>query len=145
MALSSYAADHEGAYPNERGMAESLAKLIPDYLDTPSILAGTSVSSVETANYYDSNKALTDDLCGWGFFPGLKKDSQHSQMLAWAKVPLDHNGGRNSPPAREVLYVGGHVAYVLESEWEKQFKNQKAAWEKQVQQEAGGSRGDHEH
>lgn len=133
--LSNYASDHGGKYPDAGDPSKSLALLIPDYVPA-TMLAGKSIPSNDTAEYYEKHGTLSESICGWGYFPGLSADDSN-QLLLWDKVALSHNGRRVDPPYRTVILTNGFKEKVYESKWIKYFKEQKKAWENKVQQGLG--------
>lgn len=124
--LMEYAEDHGGRFPSAGGQGASLALLVDqNYISAVGMLAGKSISSSVTEEYYAKHGTLSDEVCGWHYIEGLKNTDPSGLAILWSKVPLGHNGQRLRIPAYEVIYIDGSVRYIVESDWPKFLAKQK--------------------
>lgn len=139
-ALSAYAADHEGKFPDgAKTSQEALRKLIPSYLPTPSILAGITgdISMLEAC--LNRGEMVTDSVSSWVYFPGFRQDDDSNLAIIWERVAgVRFNGGRAPAGSHAVGFTDGSHRQIAASEWNSFLRDQatlrKAISERRAQQ-----------
>lgn len=128
MELQFYPDDHNGKYPR----AER-----PDQLGLDVLLGGRGTSDFifelivgkagnlkEAQKFYNEHGYLRKEHSSWHYVSGLSLDDK-GRAIAWDKIPLNHNGGREDAKPREVIMVGGAVRVVTGDNWEGFLQQQR--------------------
>jgi hypothetical protein len=124
-ALEDYAEKHGGWYPRGEFSPEASLSLL--YREDPYLahnLRGKTVSYEAVRTRLEQGELLTADTCGWHYVEGLRSSDDARLALFWDKVPLGHNGQRNSDGGHTVWFVRGHGQYISGSEWQTFLEEQ---------------------
>lgn len=125
-ALSDYAGDHKGAFPDGKLTPEaSLSLLYPTYADAY-LLAGKAVPESEAKAILESGALLGPHSSSWHYVEGLTVYDDPRLALFWDKAGLGHNGQRLAGGGHTVLFVGGDRRHISAGEWAKFLEEQQA-------------------
>jgi hypothetical protein len=126
-ALFAYAEEHGGAFPAGEATPEaSLSLLYPKYANERA-LQGRTVPLETVGRILQDGERLGPNSCGWHYVEGLRLGDDPRLALFWDKVPLGHNGQRNSDGGHRVFFVRAVMdhQYIPGAEWE-QFLDEQA-------------------
>jgi hypothetical protein len=124
--LERFAGDHNGRYPDGESSAEaSLSLLYRSGESDPYTLRGMTIPEKTTRTILEGGGLLSPETCGWHYTPGLTKADNPKLALLWCKEPLGHNGQRTKGGGRQVVFVGGMVEWVSETNWSNFLIEQK--------------------
>lgn len=114
--ISSGSASGGGAYPAGGDTPEaSLGQLYPNYANEY-VLQGKTVPIEAVQAALTGGGRLDPDTCGWHYVEGLRNTDNRRLALVWDKVGLGHNGERLRAGGHNVIFVGGEIEYIPETE-----------------------------
>jgi hypothetical protein len=135
-ALMHYAQDHGGDHPKGEATPEaSLSLLYPKYANEYVLQGKTIPIETVQAALADGGK-LGPDTCGWHYVEGLQDKDHRRFALVWDKVGLGHNGERLRSGGHFVIFVGGEIEYIPESNWGDFLQEQEQLHKKRSEPQA---------
>ena len=125
-ALSQYAADHFGRFPESPGGSyAALSLLYPKYTPSGIELAGVSGNIGATVAALRNGRSIDESLSSWVYFQGFSENDNPGLAILWeSRGGLYGNGQRNLSGGHAVLLLSGYITNVPGADWEKFIKHQ---------------------
>jgi len=122
-ALTVYAFDNFGHYPDGPDSFAALQKLYPEPIHDPELLAGISGDRKATALLLARGGRLTSNESSWVYIPGLSTANPENTILIYERRSgLAFNGSRIE--GRAVGFTDGSHSHMPEQEFQKLLKTQ---------------------
>ena len=123
-----YADSHNGKYPMPEREDQLGLDLLLEGANTSDfifeVIVGKAGDLSEARRFYNEHGYLRKKHSSWHYVSGLSTDDD-GRAIAWDKIPLNHNGGREDSNPREVIMVDGSVRVVTENDWDEFVRKQR--------------------